>query len=71
MSGDMAAAAHALQQLEEIKVYPPRLSLQIARSEYAREHLNTNVIVKGVDPQAKFQIFTRCPGNGYRDCHNG
>ena len=62
-SGNTAAeAAHALQELEKINEYPPRLSLQIARSKHAREHLKTYVIVKGVDPLVKFLIFTRCPG---------
>ena len=61
-SGNTAAAAHALQELEKINEYPPHLSLQIARTNHAREHLKTNVIVKGVDPQVKFEIFAQCPG---------
>ena len=61
-SNTAAEAAHALQELEKINEYPPRLSLQIARSKHAREHLKTNVIVKGVDPLVKFLIFTQCPG---------
>ena len=58
----VAEAAHALQELEKINEYPPRLSLQIARSKHAREHLKTKVIVKGVNPLVKFVIFGQCPG---------
>lgn len=62
MTGDTYTDVHALQQLEENNLYPPRLSIEIVRSKLAREHLTANVIVKGVDPQVKFQIFTQCPG---------
>ena len=61
-SGDAAAEAQALQELEKINEYPPRLSFEIARSNDAREHLKTNVTVKGVDPLVTFEIFGRCPG---------
>ena len=57
-----AEAAHALQELEKINEYPPRLSLQVSRSKHAQELLKTNVIVKGVDPLVKFEIFGQCPG---------
>ena len=61
-SGDIAAQARSLQNLEELNVYPPRLSLQVSRTGDIQEHLKTNVIVKCVNPQVKFQIFARCPG---------
>ena len=62
-SGDTTAvAAHALQELEKIKEYPPRLSFQVARSNDTREHLKTNITLKGVDPLVTFEIFGRCPG---------
>ena len=65
-SGDIAA--HFLQNLEKIGVYPPRLSLKILRSKDIQKHLKTKVVVKGVNPQVKFQIFAQYPG--YRNCHN-
>lgn len=51
-----------LQQLEEIKDYPPRLILEIVRTEVAQRHLMTDVVVKGVDPQLRTQIYALCPG---------
>ena len=51
-----------LQQLEEINDYPPRLMLEIIRTELARNHLKTDVIVKGVDQELKTIIFALCPG---------
>ena len=51
-----------IQELENFKQYPPRLSLEILRSQHAREHLRTDVTITGVEPQLIFGLFTLCPG---------
>ena len=61
LASGTAAEVHALHELEKSNEYPPRLSLRIVRKN-ARGHLKTYIIVKGVDPQVKFEIFGQCPG---------
>ena len=51
-----------LEQLENHKQYPPRLSLEVFRSQHAREHLRTDVTINGIEPQLICQLFTLCPG---------
>ena len=57
-SGDLAkfwntVAPKILQQWEELRQYPPRLSLKITRTQRAQEHLKTVVTVNGVEPLQK------------------
>ena len=54
-----------LKQLENLKQYPPRLSLEVIRSQYARKHLRTDVTINGIEPPLKCQLFTLCPGIEY------
>ena len=54
-----------LKQLEDDKQYPPRLSLEVVRSQHAREHLKTDVTINGIEPQLKCRLFTLCPGIEY------
>ena len=51
-----------LKQLEDAKQYPPRLSLEVIRSQHAREHLRTDVTITGIKQQLSFRLFTLCPG---------
>ena len=51
-----------LEQLEDHKWYPPRMSLKVFRSQHAREHLKTDVTINGIEPQIKCPLFTLCPG---------
>ena len=51
-----------LEQLENHKLYPPRLSLEVFRSQHAQEHLKTDIIINGIEPQLKFTLFALCPG---------
>ena len=60
-SGDVAkfwntTAPKMLRQWEELKQYPPRLSLKITRTQRAQEHLKTVVTVNGVEPQTETQL---------------
>ena len=63
-SGDNLRSSEILKQLENHKRYPPRLSLEIFRSQHAREHLKTDVTINGIEPQLKCPLFTLCPGIG-------
>ena len=54
-----------LEQLENHKQYPPRLSLEVFRSQDAQEHLRTDVTINGIEPQLICQLFTLCPGIEY------
>ena len=63
-SGDLKSS-EILKQLEDLKQYPPRLSLEVFRSQYAREHLRTDVTINGIEPQLKCPLFTLCPGIEY------
>ena len=61
-------AYRRLQLLEMIEQYPPRLSLEITRTQYAREHLRTNVMVNGVKPHLEIELAAPCPrGMQYND----
>ena len=55
-------SSEILKKLEDLKQYPPRLSLQVFRSQRAQEHLRTDVTINGIEPQLKFTFFTLCPG---------
>ena len=55
-------SSEILKQLENHKRYPPRLSLEVFRSQHAREHLKTDVTINGIEPQLKCPLFTLCPG---------
>ena len=59
--GDIKSS-EILKQLENHKQYPPRLSLEIFRSQHARKHLKTDVAINGIKPQLKCQLFALCPG---------
>ena len=58
-----------LEQLENHKQYPPRLSLEVFRSQHARKHLRTDVTVNGIKPQLICPLFTLCPGIEYAIIH--
>ena len=45
-----------LKQWEDMKQYPPRLSLEILRTENAQEPLRTDVTVNGVETELKFRM---------------
>lgn len=62
LTGDALSKLKILQELENFKQYPPRLSLEIFRSQHAQEHLRTDVTITGVEPQFIFGLFTLCPG---------
>ena len=55
-------SSEILKQLEDVKQYPPRLSLEVIRSQHAREHLRTDVTITGIKPQLIFELITLCPG---------
>ena len=55
-------SSEILKQLENHKQYPPRLSLEVFRSQHARKHLKTDVTINGIEPQLKCPLFTLCPG---------
>ena len=59
---DIIRSSEILKQLENHKQYPPRLSLEVFRSQHAWEHLRTDVTINGIEPQLKCQLFTLCPG---------
>ena len=46
-----------LKQWEDMKQYPPRLSLEILRTQQAWEPLRTDVTVNGVKPELKIRII--------------
>ena len=50
-------AYKVLKQWEDMKQYPPRLSLEILRTQQARESLRTDVTVNGVEPELKIQVI--------------
>lgn len=56
-----------LTQLEELQQYPPRITLEIIRSSNAREHLNTCVTVKGIEPELRVSVCAPVPGIGSHD----
>ena len=60
-SGDIKSS-EIFKRLEDLKQYPPWLSLEIFRSQYAREHLRTDVTINGIEPQLTCKLFTLCPG---------
>ena len=66
---DNIRSSEILKQLENRKLYPPRLSLEVFRSQRAREHLITDVTINGIKPQLKCQIFSLCPAGIYRICY--
>ena len=45
-----------LKRWEDIKQYPPRLSLEILRTQHAQKRLSTDVIVNGVEPELKIRM---------------
>ena len=57
-----AKPSEILKQLEDLKQYPPRLSLEVFRSQHAQEHLETDVTINGIEPQLICPLFTLCPG---------
>ena len=63
-SGDEDAfwrsAYRRLQRLEIIKQYPPRLSLEITRTQHARGHLRTNIAVNGVKSHIEITLAAPC-----------
>ena len=54
-----------LKQLEELNQYPPRLTLEITRTQNAREHLKTDITVNGVEPELKIELTAPCPSGIY------
>ena len=59
---DGIKSSEILKQLENHKQYPPRLSLEVFRSQHAQEHLKTDVTINGIEPQLICRLFTLCPG---------
>ena len=60
-------APKMLKRLEDLKQYPPRLSLKITRTQRAQEHLRTVVTVNGVEPQTEstqlsIELVAPCSG---------
>ena len=55
------SAYRRLKRLEMIKQYPPRLSLEVTRTQYAQEHLSTKVMVNGVKPHLQTDLAAPCP----------
>ena len=55
-------SSEILKQLEDFKQYPPRLSLEVFRSQHAQEYLETDVTMNGIEPQLICPLFTLCPG---------
>ena len=66
------SAYRRLQRLETIKQYPPRLSLEITRTQHAREHLRTNIAVDGVKPHLEIELAAPCTAGimQYNDQYN-
>ena len=58
-------SSEILKQFEDLKQYPPRLSLEVFRSQHAQEHLETDVAINGIEPQLTCPLFTLCPGIEY------
>ena len=50
-------AHKVLKRWEDMKQYPPRLSLEILRTQQARELLRTVILLNGVEPELKIQII--------------
>ena len=50
-------AYKVLKQWEDMKQYPPRLSLEIVRTQQAQEPLRTDVTVNGVEPELKIRMI--------------
>ena len=46
-----------LKQWEDMKQYPPRLSLEILRTQQAHKRLRTDVTVNGVEPELKIRMI--------------
>lgn len=46
-----------LKQWEDMKQYPPRLSLEILRAQDARKPLKTDVAVNGVEPELTIRMI--------------
>ena len=46
-----------LKRWEDMKQYPPRLSLEIQRTQDARKRLRTDVKVNGVEPELKVRMI--------------
>lgn len=46
-----------LTRWEDMKQYPPRLSLGIVRTQQAQEPLRTDVTVNGVEPELKIRMI--------------
>ena len=56
------AKSEFLREYEELKEYPPRLSLKVIRTPHeVQQDLVTEVSVDGVDPSVAFDIFARAP----------
>ena len=47
--------------MEELHQYPPRLTLEITRTQNAQEHLKTDVTMNGVEPELKIELIASCP----------
>ena len=60
-SGDIKSS-EILKQLENLKQYPPRLSLKVIRSQHAQKNLWTDVKITGVKPDLICKLFILCPG---------
>ena len=50
-------ALKLLKQWEDMRQYPPRLSLEILRAQDAWEPLRTDVTVNGVEPELKIRMI--------------
>ena len=61
-------AYKVLKQLEELKQYPPRLTLEITRTQKVRENLKTDVLVNGVKPELKIELIAPCPSGIFTAC---
>ena len=46
-----------LKRWEDMKQYPPRLSLEIVRAGNAQEPLRTDVTVTGVEPELEIRMI--------------
>ena len=46
-----------LKRWEGMKQYPPRLSMEILRTQQAQEPLRTDVTVNGVEPELKIRMI--------------
>ena len=50
-------AHKVLKRWEDMKQYPPHLSLEILRTQHAQKRLRTDVTVNGVEPELKIRMI--------------